>query len=933
MFGSAMVASMDVMRIVGARTNNLKNLNLEIPKYQLVVLTGLSGSGKSSLAIETIFAEGQRQYIESLSLYSRQFFEQKSTTQVDSIVGLQPTICINQRRGTPSPRSTIATLTEINDFLRLLYAKVGTCHCPDCRQIVAPQTIEQVADQILRFPDRTKLMILAPLVDGRKGEHREVFETVRKERLVRVRIDGELHDIDRLPELNPNQTHSIEAVTDRIVIKEGIERRLRESLELAAKLSEGTISVSCKAPEAAAWKDLFFNTQSACHQCGASFPPIAPRTFSFNSPYGACLECDGLGRQNSFEIDRVIPDRSRTIAQAVVPWIVEGAGSIRRKLQSLKPAMVLAGLSEGDPVSALSLEQLEILLHQTSKTSPGLWLLLEKELATTTDDDRSDYLESFKGAVDCPKCLGTRLNPIANAVLIDGETIASVSDLTLADFSDWLKDLSFKGDRNTIAEPILKEIQHRTQFLIEVGLGYLALSRSSDSLSGGELQRVRLAKSIGNGLTGVCYVLDEPSAGLHASDIQQLIDTLIELRDRGNSLLVVEHDEAMMESADQIIDIGPEAGDGGGKLVFQGDTDSILAEAGSLTGQYLSKNRIVGDGRQVIACNQKPRIVLKGASGFNLKDVDLEIPVGAFTCVSGVSGSGKSTLVYQTLGPAIKTHFGLATPTAAPFQMIDGLENIDRIVEIDQRPISRSPRGCAATYTGVFDDIRKIFSATKLAKQLGLSASRFSFNSKQGWCVQCEGHGTKRIKMKFMPDVYVKCSACQGKRFNEKTLSVQFAGMNIADVLALSAQQALDAFSGFSRIAAKLAALCSVGLGYLALGQPSTSLSGGEAQRIKLATELATRGTGNSMYLMDEPTTGLHFHDVQMLVQVISELVEGGNTVVLIEHNLDVIACCDWVIDLGPGAGEAGGEIVFAGPPRQLGESPRSITGACLGQR
>lgn len=921
--------SNDFIRVSGARTHNLKNIDVDIPKNQLVVITGLSGSGKSSLAIDTIYAEGQRQYIESLSLFSRQFFDQNSSIDVDAIEGLQPTICINQQRGTPNPRSTVATTTEIYDYLRLLFAKIGQIHCPNCDQPVTPQTIEQICHSVESLPERTKIMVLAPLVSDRVGAHTDVFEQIRKERLVRVRINGDLHDIDDLPDINAKQKHSIDAVTDRIIIKDGIHNRLFESLELASKLSDGAVAVSFQSKGDSDWQEMFFSTKNACPSCGESCPHISTRTFSFNSPFGACLHCHGLGVIETFDPMLLIPDRNAKIRHAIVAWNSRPSATKTKHLKSLAAVLKANEITLDTTIAELTDEQFESFLHSKDKQAPGLLLLLDKELATSVDEEIQVELESFRNSLDCHNCNGTRLNPYANSVFIEQHSISEVTRWALSETLAWTEQLEFEDELETIASPILVEIRSRLKFLIDVGLEYLTLSRPSDSLSGGELQRVRLAKSIGNGLTGVCYVLDEPSSGLHAQDIQRLIETILALKAKGNSLIVVEHDQSIIEAADHLIEIGPSAGVTGGNVIAEGLTSAIAENPDSLTGDYLSERKTIHLPDRA-SRNTNEKILIRGANGFNLKNVDVEIPLGQLTCVTGVSGSGKTTLIYRTLAPAIKKHFGLSSEPPLSHESIAGLETIERLVEIDQRPIGRTPRGCAATYTGILDNIRKIFAATKQAKQLGFSASRFSFNSKQGRCSECEGHGKRKISMKFMPDVLVDCPACDGKRFDNSTLTATFAGMSIADVLDLSIDEAAKRFDSFASIAQRLQCLQQVGLGYLRLGQPATSLSGGEAQRIKLATELSKSNRGKTLFLMDEPTTGLHFHDVQMLLNVLGALVDGGNTIVIIEHNIDIIRCADFVIDMGPGAGTEGGKIIACGTPDHIHRSPKSVTGRWL---
>ena len=917
------------MRVIGARTHNLKNIDVDIPRDSFVVITGKSGSGKSSLAIDTIFAEGQRQFVESLSLYSRQFFGQKSATDVDEVQGLQPTICINQNRGSNSPRSTVGTLTEVYDYLRLLFSKLGQIHCPDCGQTVSPQTIDGICEMVKSLPEKTKVMILAPMAVGRKGKHADVFEKIRKERLVRVRVDGDVLDINDVPELDGQKNHSIDAITDRIVVRDGIDDRLHESIEMATKLGNGSVTI-CYHENGDSWHDELCSTQFTCSDCGTSCPDLAPRNFSFNSPYGACEHCEGLGQIESFDIERVVPDRTKSMAEgAVILWNDLSPAIFNKKISLLSPLMGEIQVSNSDPISSLTDDQWKALLFNQDRKQPGLMQVLEQELTTCVDDQRFEMLETFRAISTCQACHGTRLNRYSNSVLVNGETISQLCSRPLEEAVEFFESVSFAGANGQIAEPILNSICNRLKYLVRVGVGYLSLNRSADSLSGGELQRVRLAKSIGSGLTGTCYVLDEPSTGLHHRDQQRLIDTIVELKGQGNSIVVVEHDEAMMRAADHIIDMGPEAGSKGGNVVACGTCDELRNDVKSVTGDYLANRKQVSR-LQYADSNCEKKISIRGASGFNLKNVNVDVPLRKMVCVTGVSGSGKSTLIYKTLGPAVKQHLRLATINPEPFESIDGLQYVDKLVEVNQKPISRSPRGCAATYTGLFEDIRKIFAATKSAKQKGFAASRFSFNTKEGWCPACEGHGRKRVSMKLMPDIFVECDVCNGLRFNASTLSVRFRDLTIADVLKLSVDEALVEFDSFSKIRVKLHRLYQVGLGYLPLGQPSTTLSGGESQRIKLANELSKSDTGQTLYLLDEPTSGLHFDDIQKLLGVLSELVQHGNTVLVVEHDLDVIRSADWIIDLGPEGGDKGGLVIATGTPVDLMEVSASKTGNCL---
>ena len=923
--------SANVISIVGARTHNLKNVSVDIPRDALVVITGPSGSGKSSLAIDTLFAEGQRQYVESLSIYSRQFFSQNSRTEVDFIEGLQPTISLDQNGATANPRSTVGTVSEIYDYLRVLMARAGDIRCTECGSAIAQQTKEQIAESIGQFPNKTKIMMLAPMVVGRKGKHEDVFQAIRRERLVRVQIDGETYDIDELPELDVRKNHTIDAVTDRIIIRDDESSRLFESIELAEKLSDGLVGVSYRLPDSKQWQQKIFSTRYACPQCDVNYPEIEPRTFSFNSPYGACPECTGLGVLQNFDVDLVMPDRSLSIADgAIVPWAKLTPKKKQAAFDSALPVLAKLKFSLDRPLDKLKNEKIHELLHHADPAAPGLFVLLQKELATCTNQKRLEQLETFVSFVECHVCQGSRLAPTAGAVTIAEQTVSQICDLPIEQSLVFFEQLNFEETKQLVASPLVKEITKRLKFLELVGVGYLTLHRAADSLSGGELQRVRLATAIGGGLTNVCYVLDEPSIGLHQRDNGRLINALTDLKSNGNSLVVVEHDEEMIRAADYVIDVGPSAGTGGGEIVALGTVAEIEKAKESITGDYLSGRRKIEIPTQRRKGQPEKRLCITDASGFNLKNVDAEIPLGVFNCITGVSGSGKSTLINQTLAPAIRRYLGLKSETFCTWKSVSGLEHIDRLIQIDQKPIGRTPRGCAATYTGVFAEIRKIFAATKLAKQRGFSASRFSFNTRTGWCAECQGYGSQKITMNFLPDIFVQCDACAGRRFNLPTLDVRFSGVTIADVLEMPVSQARLKFENIPKIHSVLKSMEDVGLGYLPLGQPSTKLSGGEAQRIKLATELSRAGNDHAVFLLDEPTTGLHFEDIRRLLAVLNQLVDAGNTVIVIEHNLDVIKCADWVTDLGPEGGMNGGQIVATGTPEDVAAKSASFTGQYL---
>ncbi|MCO6456832.1 MAG: excinuclease ABC subunit UvrA [Pirellulaceae bacterium] len=940
----------DVIRIRGARVHNLRNLELDIPRDQMVVITGPSGSGKSSLAFDTLFAEGQRQYIESLSVYARQFLHQLERPDVDLIEGLQPTICIDQRPGNQNPRSTVATVTEIYDYLRLLLARLGEPFCYQCGAPIRQQTPEQIQDALLELPEGCKVLLMAPLVRGRRGQHEEVFEQIRKAGWIRARVDGQVYELDNVPPLAARKNHHIEAIVDRIIIRPGVRARLGESIQQALRHSEGLVSIcyydeSASAqdpdpdpdrdqgngPPGGVWRDRLFSTLYSCPECQISYEEVEPRTFSFNSPHGACPQCEGLGRRTQFDPELVLPDRGLSLAQgAIAAWRGATAATVRKWREQLVPWLRASGADWETPLSQVDDAALSRLLHGDGKQFQGVLTWLEKEFATSHRKPRLEELESFRGEVVCAACQGSRLRPQALAVRVAGRSIHDLVRMSVEEAGRFFATLAFPAAQQPIAGPLLQQLRHRLQFLARVGVDYLTLERSADTLSGGELQRVRLATSIGSGLVGVCYVLDEPSIGLHPRDNQRLIDALRDLNLQGNTVLVVEHDEAMMRQADHLIDMGPGAGCQGGQLVAQGTPPEVCRAPASLTGRYLSGElRIpVPATRRRVARSRA--LVLEGVTTNNLKDVRVQFPLGVLICVTGVSGSGKSSLINETLAPALIRRLGGNAPRPGPHQSLRGTGHVDKVIQIDQAPIGRTPRSNAATYTGVFDEIRKVFTNTRDARQRGYNASRFSFNVKGGRCEACQGQGLRKIEMNFLPDLYVTCDECGGARFNSATLEVKYKGRSIAGVLDMSVDEASEFFANLSSIHRQLVSLRQVGLGYLPLGQPSTTLSGGEAQRIKLATQLARAETGKTVYLLDEPTTGLHFEDIRKLLEAFSQLVDHGNTVIVIEHNLDVIKFADWVIDLGPEGGAKGGYLLAAGTPEDLAALPDNSTGQFL---
>ncbi|WP_206885882.1 excinuclease ABC subunit UvrA [Alicyclobacillus mali (ex Roth et al. 2021)] len=931
----------DYIHVRGARVHNLKNLDVKIPRDKFVVITGLSGSGKSSLAFDTIYAEGQRRYVESLSAYARQFLGQMDKPDVDAIDGLSPAISIDQKTTSRNPRSTVGTVTEIYDYLRLLFARVGQPFCPHCGIPIQSQTIEQMVDRVLQLPERTRLQVLAPVVRGRKGEHQRVFEQMRKQGFVRVRVDGEVRDLDEDIQLEKNRKHTIEVVVDRLVVRDDIASRLADSLETALGLSGGIVVIDVIEGE-----EMLFSQNAACPHCGFQVDELAPRMFSFNSPFGACETCTGLGVNLEVDEQLVIPNPSLTIEEgAIAPW----SGSFSNYYPELLRAACRAfGIPTDVPVAELPDEAVQLLLrgngesvrfsyendfgqHKTAHIPfEGVIPNLERRYRESTSESIREFIESFMSAKPCPACHGRRLKPQSLAVRVGGKNIAEVTEMTVGEALEFFRGLELSEKEMHIARQILKEIESRLGFLRDVGLDYLTLARSAGTLSGGEAQRIRLATQLGSSLMGVLYILDEPSIGLHQRDNERLIRTLEHMRDLGNTLIVVEHDEDTMLAANHIIDMGPGAGIHGGEVVAQGTPAEIMENPASLTGQYLSGRRFI----PVPEERRKPDgrwLEVRGARENNLKNIDVRIPIGLFTCVTGVSGSGKSTLVNEIVHKALARDLNRARVKPGHHDVILGLEYLDKVVDIDQSPIGRTPRSNPATYTGVFDDIRDLFAATNEAKMRGYKKGRFSFNVRGGRCEACKGDGIIKIEMHFLPDVYVPCEVCKGKRYNRETLEVTFKGKNIADVLDMTVEDACSFFENIPRIRRRLQTLVDVGLGYIKLGQPATTLSGGEAQRVKLASELHRRSNGRTLYILDEPTTGLHVADIERLLTVLHRLVENGDTVLVIEHNLDVIKTADYLTDLGPEGGSRGGQVVAAGAPEDICRNSQSHTGRFLG--
>ena len=935
---------MDTISIHGAKTHNLKNISLDIPRDKLVIVTGLSGSGKSSLAFDTLYAEGQRRYVESLSAYARQFLSLMEKPDIEHIEGLSPAISIEQKSTSHNPRSTVGTITEIYDYLRLLFARVGEPHCPTHGVKLQSQSISQMVDQVMGLPEDTRVNLLAPIIRERKGEHLHLFKQLASQGFVRARIDGIITDLDSAPDLDKNKKHTIEVVVDRFRIRPDLMTRLADSFETAVQVADGIAAISFTDDKT---EDLLFSSRFACPKCGHSIQELEPRFFSFNNPAGACQGCDGLGLREYFDPESVVQDRELSLAEGAIH------GWDRRNIYYFQ---MLGSISEhysfnlAAPFNQLSKKHQEIVLRGSGTEKiqfryvndrgdeyirghafEGIIPNMERRYHETDSQMVRESLSKFLSTQNCPECQGARLNADARSVTINKKSLTDITSQSITDAFDYLSELKLEGQRAQIADKILKEVQARLGFLIDVGLDYLTLSRSADTLSGGEAQRIRLASQIGAGLVGVMYILDEPSIGLHQRDNQRLLGTLTRLRDLGNTVIIVEHDEEAIRHADFVIDIGPGAGVHGGEVVARGTLEDIIKEERSITGQFLSGKRKIEVPKQRHPYNPDALLTLRSASGNNLRDVDLTIPIGLMTCVTGVSGSGKSTLINQTLYPiAARELNGATNPQVAPYDDILGMDQLDKVVDIDQSPIGRTPRSNPATYTQIFTPIRELFAATQEARSRGYKPGRFSFNVKGGRCEACQGDGLIKVEMHFLPDVYVTCDECKAKRYNRETLEVLYKGKNIHQVLELTVEDAHTFLGAVPMIVRRLQTLLDVGLGYIKLGQSATTLSGGEAQRVKLARELSKRDTGKTLYILDEPTTGLHFHDIEQLLEVIHRLRDHGNTIVVIEHNLDVIKTADWVVDLGPEGGSGGGEIIATGTPEEIAEMAHSFTGQFL---
>ena len=950
----------DKITIKGAKVHNLKNINLEIPRDKLVVITGLSGSGKSSLAFDTLYAEGQRRYVESLSSYARQFLGLMEKPDVEQIEGLSPAISIDQKTTSKNPRSTVGTVTEIYDYIRLLFARIGVPYCPNCEKKIEKQSIDQIVDKVLNLEEGTRIQILSPIVRSRKGEYKKELEQAQKEGFVRVRIDGEIYDLSETPELDKKKKHNIELLVDRLVVKPEIRSRLTESVETSLKHANNmvVINVINKNKEKAApgeirlpdgSKDVLYSCNYACPDCGFSFPELTPRMFSFNNPFGACPDCSGIGYLMKMDEDLIIPDKTKTLYDGVKAF---GSSNMKKGETMAKMYFESIGKHYGvdikKPINKLPREFLEKILYGTGDEEidfkyessfgvrnftcafEGVIPTLERRHSETKSDGMRRFYELYMSNLDCTTCNGSRLKKEILSIKLGNKNIIELTDMSINKMQEYLRNLKLTNMQKMIADMILQEIDKRLQFLIDVGLEYLTLSRSSGTLSGGEAQRIRLATQIGSGLTGVLYILDEPSIGLHQRDNDKLLATLKKLRDLGNTLLVVEHDEDTMYAADQIIDIGPGAGVHGGNVMAQGTAEEIKKVEDSITGNYLSGRKKIEVPKKRRKITKSKCIEVKGATENNLKNINVKFPLGVFNCVTGVSGSGKSTLVNEILYKTIAKELNGSNEKPGKCKQVKGIDLIDKIIDIDQSPIGRTPRSNPATYTGVFDEIRTIFANTNDAKLRGFDKGRFSFNVSGGRCESCQGDGVHKIEMQFLPDVYVPCEVCKGKRYNYETLEVKFKGKSIADVLEMTVEEALEFFDKIPKIKNKIQTLYDVGLGYIKLGQPSTTLSGGEAQRVKLATELSKRATGKTLYILDEPTTGLHIADVHRLVDILQRLVDTGNTIIVIEHNLDLIKTCDNIIDLGPEGGDNGGQVIAEGTPEQVCKIEKSYTGKFL---
>ena len=929
-----------MIKIIGAKEHNLKNISLDIPRNKLTVITGLSGSGKSSLAFDTIYAEGQRRYVESLSAYARQFLEQLEKPDVEHIEGMSPAISIEQRSAGSNPRSTVGTTTELYDYLRLLFSRIGTPYCYKCGKKITQQSQDEIIDRIMQYPKGTGLLILAPVVRGRKGEYYNLFKELKKQGFVRVRVDGDVKSLDDKIKLDKKKKHSIEVVVDRLVIDKDVRNRLADSIEIALKTGKGLVLVKAEAGPrqsrgpASAFKETLFSELYSCPECGISYEEIEPRIFSFNSPYGACKACGGLGTKMEIDADLVIPDKSKSLREAIKPWRVGGKRIVLHYRRLLRRMGAEYGFDIDTPFNKIPVKVRDVILHGTKGTDwgrfEGVIPNLLRRLKVTDSEFMRQEINKYTNESECPDCKGKRLKPESLSIKINERSISDITGLSIKDAKQFFLELKLSAKQEKIAHQILKEIRERLRFMTNVGLEYLTIDRRSSTLSGGEAQRIRLATQIGAGLVGVVYILDEPSIGLHQRDNSKLLDTLKALRDLGNTLIVVEHDEATIRSADHIIDLGPGAGRHGGYIVAQGKVEDILNSKDSLTGKYLLGKLKIKAPKKRRKESKGKHLIIRGAKEHNLKNIDVKIPLGMFVCVTGVSGSGKSTLVDDILYRALAKHIYGSRQRPGLHEKIEGLKNIDKVVVVDQSPIGRTPRSNPATYTGVFSFIRNLYSRLPESRMRGYGPGRFSFNVKGGRCEACQGDGIKKIEMHFLPDVYVKCEICDGRRYNHETLQVLYKGKSIADVLEMTVEEALELFKNIPHVYQKLKILNEVGLGYIELGQFATTLSGGEAQRVKLTTELSKIGTGKTLYILDEPTTGLHFADIDKLLKVLHALVEAKNTVLVIEHNLDVIKSADHIIDLGPGGGDSGGHIVATGPPEKITKTPTSYTGEYL---